>query len=336
MSVTVCCSGCQNKKSTNLLKCSGCSLAYYCNSKCQKSHWKIHKKSCIAFKVESVAGKGMGMIASRDIKQGETILKEDPVLVLDLMAPEPERHSTLLAQFNKLGDRDKRKIEALYDFDPEGDANTKIMRIFKSNSIQVGFSDTPAGLYPTVARINHSCSPNVVWSWKKGKEKFRKEVRALTNISRGQELCTNYIDDFAFNYNTSSVRRNKLLNWHFECRCSVCNLPGDQLAENDQIRREIWRHHEEISKFVDSQDINGCIASAKSKLEGLLRLGDQLISDLPSAYLEIYEFLQIAKALKLTVESPERYRKHSEELSKKFGDKFLDGYEKKMEEILHC
>ena len=107
--------------------------------------------------MESVAGKGMGMIASRDIKQvdininhlkecdqhslsqGETILKEDPVLVLDLMAPEPERHSTLLAQFSKLGDRDKRKIEALYDFDPEGDANTKIMRIFKSNSIQGRF-----------------------------------------------------------------------------------------------------------------------------------------------------------------------------------------------------
>ena len=47
--------------------------------------------------------------------------------------------------------------------------------------------------------------------------------------------------------------------------------------------------------FVESQDIRGCIASARSKLEGILSLGNQLISDLPSAYLEIYEFLQIAK-----------------------------------------
>ena len=59
--------------------------------------------------------------------------------------------------------------------------------------------------------------------------------------------------------------------------------------------RNIWQNHEDISSFVASQDIYGCIDSAKRKLKGILSLGDQLISDLPSAYLEIYEFLQIAK-----------------------------------------
>ena len=62
--------------------------------------------------------------------------------------------------------------------------------------------------------------------------------------------------------------------------------------------RNIWQYHEDISSFVASQDIYGCIDSAKRKLKGILRLGDQLISDLPCAYLEIYEFLQIAKVNK--------------------------------------
>ena len=63
--------------------------------------------------------------------------------------------------------------------------------------------------------------------------------------------------------------------------------------------RNIWRYHEDISAFVGSQDIYGCIDSAKRKLKGILSLGDQLISDLPCAYLEIYEFLQIAKVGKI-------------------------------------
>ena len=104
---------------------------------------------------------------------------------------------------------------------------------------------------------------------------------------------------------------------------------------------------------MSSQDIGGCITASKAKLEGILSLGDQLISDLPAAYLETYEFLAIGKvssrflnnifqfymiwfqALKLKVEDPEVYRQKAEELSKKFGDKFTEGYNTKLQEILY-
>lgn len=277
----------------------------------------------------------MGMIANRDIKQGEIIVKEDPVLVVNISLPESDRKSTLLEKFTKLGEKDRRKIESLYDSDPDGAEENKVLRIFNSNSIQVGSSGEVAGLYPTVARINHSCFPNVVWSGLREKQQ-RKEIRALTDISKGQEICTNYIDDFSLNYNTSEVRKKKLHNWHFVCSCVVCDLPDVQLRENDEIRRNIWQYHEDISSFVASQDIYGCIDSAKRKLKGILSLGGQLISDLPCAYLEIYEFLQIAKTLKLQVEDPEPYRSKAETLANKFGDKFTAGYKAKMEEILQC
>ena len=29
------------------LACSKCRSTYYCNKNCQKSHWKVHKKTCM-------------------------------------------------------------------------------------------------------------------------------------------------------------------------------------------------------------------------------------------------------------------------------------------------
>ena len=68
--------------------------------------------------------------------KGEIIVKEDPVLVVNMSLPESDRKSTLLEKFTKLGEKDRRKIESLYDSDPDGAEENKVMRIFKSNSIQ--------------------------------------------------------------------------------------------------------------------------------------------------------------------------------------------------------
>ena len=68
--------------------------------------------------------------------QGEIILKEDPVLLVNMSLPDSDRKSILLEKFTKLGEKDRRKIESLYDSEPDGAEDYKIMRIFKSNSIQ--------------------------------------------------------------------------------------------------------------------------------------------------------------------------------------------------------
>jgi hypothetical protein len=37
----------ETRSENDLSRCSGCRLAYYCNKKCQKKHWKNgHKKVC--------------------------------------------------------------------------------------------------------------------------------------------------------------------------------------------------------------------------------------------------------------------------------------------------
>lgn len=40
------CSYCNQSISDHIRICSGCRKVCYCDSKCQKSHWKVHKKMC--------------------------------------------------------------------------------------------------------------------------------------------------------------------------------------------------------------------------------------------------------------------------------------------------
>ena len=41
------CSYCESTIEDRIRICSGCRKVCYCDSKCQKSHWKMHKKQCI-------------------------------------------------------------------------------------------------------------------------------------------------------------------------------------------------------------------------------------------------------------------------------------------------
>jgi len=64
-------------------KCTGCNLGiYYCNRACQKKDWKLHKSICkmLAYKIGSSPEIGNHLLANRDIKAGEIILREAPLV----------------------------------------------------------------------------------------------------------------------------------------------------------------------------------------------------------------------------------------------------------------
>jgi len=64
-------------------KCTGCKQVYYCNRVCQKKDWKLHKPSCkaLAYRIGSSPELGNFLIANRNIKNGEVILHEAPMVV---------------------------------------------------------------------------------------------------------------------------------------------------------------------------------------------------------------------------------------------------------------
>ncbi|XP_049876331.1 SET domain-containing protein SmydA-8-like [Pectinophora gossypiella] len=62
--------------------CGGCKLVYYCSKAHQKLGWREgHKFKCCAFKIQYSDTLGRHMVATRDIKQGEMILKEKPAAI---------------------------------------------------------------------------------------------------------------------------------------------------------------------------------------------------------------------------------------------------------------
>ncbi|XP_022822822.1 protein msta [Spodoptera litura] len=62
--------------------CGGCKLVYYCSRPHQKLGWREgHKFKCCAFKIQYSDTLGRHMVATRDIQQGEMILREKPAII---------------------------------------------------------------------------------------------------------------------------------------------------------------------------------------------------------------------------------------------------------------
>ncbi|XP_055372325.1 SET domain-containing protein SmydA-8 [Condylostylus longicornis] len=58
------------------LRCSNCNFVYYCSAAHQKQDWKQHKQQCHPFIIKSNEKYGRYLVASRNIRAGEIVLKE--------------------------------------------------------------------------------------------------------------------------------------------------------------------------------------------------------------------------------------------------------------------
>ncbi|XP_063903884.1 SET domain-containing protein SmydA-8 isoform X2 [Zophobas morio] len=61
--------------------CSACCRAFYCSKEHQKDDWKKHKTSCVCYKVTRDDTLGRCVIATRNIRPGEVIMKSPPLLL---------------------------------------------------------------------------------------------------------------------------------------------------------------------------------------------------------------------------------------------------------------
>jgi hypothetical protein len=61
-------------------QCAGCKNVFYCGKSHQKSHWKSHKDECRPVKVLMDPVLGRHLVATRDIAQGELVLRELPLV----------------------------------------------------------------------------------------------------------------------------------------------------------------------------------------------------------------------------------------------------------------
>jgi hypothetical protein len=200
------------------------------------------------YEVRASPRKGLGAFATRVIPRGTQIILEKPLVSVSM--PEmvagrgfkiQDMLSDLEMQFQALLPEEQAEYLALHDFRfPSEDSQSHLLTIFRSNAYT---GDKSIGLFPKMARINHSCRPNSGnwWSEKQG----HRVIYAAEDIAKGGEITVSYIPLLK----KTEDRQTRLHQYGFTCDCSACHLAS---AESDRRRTRIANSLESLEQKVHS------------------------------------------------------------------------------------
>ncbi|KAK5915141.1 hypothetical protein CesoFtcFv8_000764 [Champsocephalus esox] len=226
------CENCFSRRE-DLFKCGKCKQAHYCNVECQRSDWTMHKLECVA-----MCADGENWCPS------ETVRLVARIILKQRVTPErdPSERLLLLSEFEAHLDKmDSEKdemnhadIAALHHFyskhisDIPGDqALTELFAQVNCNGFTIEdeeLSHLGSAVFPDVALMNHSCSPNVIVTYKG----TVAEVRAIREIDPGDEVFNSYIDLL---YPTEDRKERLLDSYFFSCQCTECTSKSKDKAK---------------------------------------------------------------------------------------------------------
>ncbi|OCB88632.1 SET domain-containing protein [Sanghuangporus baumii] len=205
------------------------------------------------YEIREIEGKGRGMIATRDIKVKELIIRERPVLMTpaktyytrsSLKSRWLEIDKKLLQFLYWLEQEDREKVVQLHNCKPPEECGP-LAGIVRTNALAASFSGSEVCEYYSsiclnMCLINHSCAPNAYYSFEEKDVTF--SVMAQKDIAAGEEITISYIDGFM----PRAARQAELkLKYCFTCACSLCSKPDAESAASDERRKF-------ISKTTDS------------------------------------------------------------------------------------
>ena len=204
----------------------------------------------------SGGGGGLGLRATRAYKTGQEILREVAVMRIPNTQSASCRseairlhNNAVLRAYNLLHDDTRSAFmdlsssceddEADDDDDVDDMVKKKTPRgIYDTNSFRLGPHESNGGVFLTIARMNHSCRPNVNHYWRSNLQ--MTIVYACRDIHIGEELCTIYGPSEWMD----TLGRRTFLNerFHFTCNCEMCTegniAGGDERMEQIRVLQE--------------------------------------------------------------------------------------------------
>jgi len=226
----------------DLKRCTQCKEVRYCGKKCQSRAWKNgHKVCCGKITVREIPNKGKGVVALRDIKMGEVVMTEKPLLIF-------KAGNHLTQCLSKMTDQGKRKLMQLYD--RENETEGKVLGILVTNCL-AGRMATSV-LYYQISRLNHSCVPNVVIN-----QQFPTSVIAIRNIPAGEEVSWCYNGDAL--YQDRHTRHMELQQgWAIPlCKCKYCTLSTEDQKFSDSNRLALKEVERKIKNSILEKEVKG-------------------------------------------------------------------------------
>lgn len=205
---------------------------------------KTNNETTEIFEIKSTQSNGLGAFATKKIKRGQLILTEEPIFIYPQNITQNHLETLLLP---KLKTSQRNSFFQLNDcFNPQ---NPTPLGIVHTNGIQTDENLLNGAMYALIARLNHSCRPNVVYSWNERTKMGR--LFALKEISPGEEICQSYSAELLA---SRDERRAYVLDrYKFVCECEVCSLSGEELRKSD-IRRKLLPRIEQGIKAERCQE----------------------------------------------------------------------------------
>ncbi|GMH82254.1 hypothetical protein TrST_g12526 [Triparma strigata] len=239
--------------------CSRCRKTTFCCADCQKLSWPDHKLVCSprVFICNSPTA-GQTVFASVDVNKSSIIIAEKPLLrsseiqfddlckVLDDLpasklnaffnfadvysggvtvdeAGKCIREMEVRRRRGKNPDATAERIEVERMFNVQ----QSCVGILRTNTIPIAASspgtEDEHGLYSILCRINHSCFPNSIYSWRPDLQKH--VLVAIQDITAGDEIFVSYIDVW---FGRDERQRRLREGFMFDCKCARCEgLDGD-------------------------------------------------------------------------------------------------------------
>lgn len=177
------------------------------------------------FTLEPIPGKGKGLVATQIIPAGTCLISEKPIFTTaEIKSNDVERE--LVRIVKKLPKDSQRAFLSLHNNSPGG--KEPFSNIVRSNGYPLGASSEVGGIFPNIARINHSCWANCQQAWSSTRE--QETAFAVREIKPGEELTIAYTIG-----GPSKERKSKLKDlFGFDCRCEICSLPAEKQKQSDE------------------------------------------------------------------------------------------------------
>ncbi|KAK3986343.1 hypothetical protein QBC44DRAFT_140287 [Cladorrhinum sp. PSN332] len=204
--------------------------------------------SAAPYRVGRIEGKGLGVVATREIKKDTILMAEMPLLLSILEDVDRWESKGFLKLLQRAGNQlPQEKQDEMLGMARQGKGYV-IYDVLNTNSFQVtvgagsgGRRVSHSGLFTGIARINHACKPNCFTRYSPGT--LIMEVVAYRDISPGEELSISYAP-----LNILSKDRHALLQlWGFNCTCSLCADPVAS-KHSDTQRARIQEILEDLDK----------------------------------------------------------------------------------------
>ena len=259
---------------TSLKRCSKCKHLRYCSERCQRDDWKLHKAECphlckipLSNQVPSLIRLCGLLVSSSDLRSTlsiDSMMKHESLDNEKIIEYYP---FVLKGVMEMLKGTTKFKAADTYDI-----YNKLVVNLFTLEDEQL--RTIGSALIPEISKLNHSCDPNCVLSFK-GRTAY---ITAIKEIPKATELTISYIplpQSFL-------ARKNQLqTQFNFTCHCSRCDMQRTK-GIDDMLMRECPMCKEHSHPAIDFEKDELMCPSCGNSLTNSSKVNDLILKNIES------------------------------------------------------